>query len=215
MKGSKRKLPVERTQTLCKLAAKTVSPRPKRHRRLGRPPKLMGFKPMGVPMSMSGHISVQYEEYEALRLADYENLTQAEAAGRMNVSRPTFTRMYEKIRKKIARAFVEGKTIVIEGGNVEFDRQWYRCPSCHTIFHVPQGKQPVCTGCGEEKVEHINESLRHWQTGQRGRKGRGWSQVREKICRCPNCRATVEAEAGAPCSEVSCPDCGHHMLRDQ
>ncbi|HKL37266.1 MAG TPA: DUF134 domain-containing protein, partial [Bacteroidales bacterium] len=68
-----------------------MSPRPKRHRKLGKPPKLMGFKPMGVPMSLSENISVQYEEYEALRLADYEDLSHAEAAQKMNVSRPTFT----------------------------------------------------------------------------------------------------------------------------
>jgi predicted DNA-binding protein (UPF0251 family) len=175
----------------------------------------MGFKPMGVPMSLSEHISVQYEEYEALRLADYENLSHADAAQRMNVSRPTFTRMYEKIRKKVARAFVEGKTILIEGGNVEFDKQWYRCPSCHTIFHVPPDTIPVCVNCGEERVEHINESLRQWQTGQRGRRGYGWKQAARKVCRCPECDHTTEAEPGVPCSEISCPQCGHTMIRKE
>jgi len=175
----------------------------------------MGFKPMGVPMSLSENISVQYEEYEALRLADYEDLSHAEAAQRMNVSRPTFTRMYEKIRKKVARAFVEGKTILIEGGTVEFDKQWYRCPSCHTIFHVPQDTIPACVNCGEEQVEHINESLRQWQTGQRGRRGQGWKQARGKVCECPGCHHTTNAEAGVPCTEISCPQCGHPMIRKE
>ena len=169
---------------------------------------------MGVPMALSENISVQYEEYEALRLADYENLSHAEAAKRMNVSRPTFTRIYEKIRKKIARAFVEGRSILIEGGNVEFDEQWYRCPSCHTIFHVPQGEKPVCTSCGEEQVEHINESLRQWQTGQRHRQGHGWRQGEAKTCYCTNCRYEEEVQPGIPCSEVPCPQCGHQMIRN-
>ena len=173
----------------------------------------MGFKPMGVPMSMSENISVQYEEYEALRLADYENLSHAEAAKRMNVSRPTFTRMYEKIRKKLAQAFVEGRAILIEGGNVEFEEQWYRCSSCHTIFHVPQGEKPVCTSCGGKEVEHINESLRQWQSGQQHRRGHGWHQANGKRCVCPNCRHQETAGPGTPCSELTCPRCGQQMIK--
>ena len=175
----------------------------------------MGFKPMGVPMALSEHISVQYEEYEALRLADYENLSHAEAAEKMNVSRPTFTRIYEKIRKKIAKAFVEGKSILIEGGNVEFDKQWYRCTSCHTIFHVSQDSEPACTSCGEREVEHINESLRRWQTGQHGRRGRRWQQGSAKTCECPGGHTTTSSEAGVPCTDIQCPNCGQQMIRKE
>jgi predicted DNA-binding protein (UPF0251 family)/predicted RNA-binding Zn-ribbon protein involved in translation (DUF1610 family) len=196
------------------LQQKALSPRPKRHRKLGKPPRLSGFKPMGVPMALSENISVQFEEYEALRLADYEDLSHAEAARRMNVSRPTFTRMYEKIRKKIAQAFVEGRSILIEGGNVEFDKQWYRCPSCHTIFHASHDEKPVCTSCGEENVEHINESLRQWQTGQRHRRGQGWQQARDKVCECPNCGHKTTSGPGKPCTEIACPECGHQMIRE-
>ena len=38
----------------------------------------------------------------------------------MNVSRPTLTRIYAKARKTVAEAFVEGKSLVIEGGSVDF-----------------------------------------------------------------------------------------------
>ena len=54
------------------------------------------------------------EEYEAIRLADYEN-SHEEAAQRMNISRPTFTRLYDKARKH-SPAFIESKSIVIRGG---------------------------------------------------------------------------------------------------
>lgn len=174
---------------------------------------MMGFKPMGVPMALSEHISVQYEEYEALRLADYENLSHEVAAKQMNVSRPTFTRIYEKIRKKLAQAFVEGRTILIEGGNVEFDKQWFRCTSCHTVFHVPEGKTPICTSCGSKEAENINETLKNWQATERGRWGHGWREKGEKSCICPSCNTQIEAKRGIPCRELTCPQCGNYLTR--
>jgi predicted DNA-binding protein (UPF0251 family) len=74
-----------------------------------------GFKPFGIPMRELGSVVMLFEEFEAIRLADYENLTQEEAAEKMNISRPTFTRLYDKARKTIAKAFVEGKAIIIQG----------------------------------------------------------------------------------------------------
>jgi uncharacterized protein len=61
-----------------------------------------------------------------MRLSDYEGLTQEQAAEKMNISRPTFTRIYEKARRTIAQAFVEGKAIFIEGGNYHTDDCWYK-----------------------------------------------------------------------------------------
>jgi len=52
---------------------------------------------------------LNFDEYETIRLLDYEGLMQEEAAERMNVSRPTLTRIYENARKTMAKAFVEGK----------------------------------------------------------------------------------------------------------
>ena len=71
-------------------------PRPKRNRCIEHPPIMEGFKPFGIPMTKLEPIILLYEEYESMRLADYEGLTQAQAAEQMQVSRPTFTRIYEK-----------------------------------------------------------------------------------------------------------------------
>jgi len=90
-----------------------------------------GFKPFGIPMRELGSVDLLFEEFEALRLADYENLTQEEAAVKMHISRPTFTRLYDKARKKIAKAFVEGKAILIRGGTFITENYWYRCDNCH------------------------------------------------------------------------------------
>ena len=48
-----------------------MSPRNKRIRRVGSPPVLKGFNPIGLPHNEVNVVSILYEEYEALRLVDY------------------------------------------------------------------------------------------------------------------------------------------------
>ena len=108
--------------------------RPKQDRKISNPPLMQGFKPFGIPRRMLSSVSLLYDEYEAIRLLDYEGMNQDQAALQMNVSRPTLTRIYEKARKTIAQALVEGKMIMIEGGNVQFDRAWYRCRRCYKLI---------------------------------------------------------------------------------
>ena len=109
-------------------------PRPKRKRIVTHPPIMEGFKPFGVPISDLEPVILFFEEYETLRLLDYMGLTQVEAAKEMDVSRPTLTRIYEKARRTIAKAFVEGKAIFIEGGNYHTNDFWYRCEACHKLI---------------------------------------------------------------------------------
>ena len=109
-------------------------PRPKQDRKISIPPLMKGFKPFRIPRRMLSSVSLLYDEYEAIRLLDYEGMNQDQAAVQMNVSRPTLTRIYEKARKTIAQALVEGKMIMIEGGNVQFDRAWYRCRRCYKLI---------------------------------------------------------------------------------
>jgi len=95
-----------------------------RNRRISMLPPMEGFKPFGIPMRELESVVLLFEEFEAIRLADYENLTQEEAAAKMNISRPTFTRLYDKARKTISKAFVEGKAILIKGGSYVTDDYW-------------------------------------------------------------------------------------------
>lgn len=126
-----------------------------RHRRVTRPPKMEGYKPFGIPMRELEAVDLLYEEYEALRLADYENLTQEEAAKKMNISRPTFTRLYDKARKSIAKAFVEGKAIIIRGGTYITDDYWYRCDDCHeTMVTIKPAEQ--CRKCDSDSITRLN-----------------------------------------------------------
>ncbi|MDD2284868.1 MAG: DUF134 domain-containing protein [Paludibacter sp.] len=131
--------------------------RPKQHRKVGSPPLMKGYKPFGIPRTELETIVLQFDEYEAIRLLDYEGLLQEQAAERMNVSRPTLTRIYEQARRSIAKAFVEGKMILIEGGNVESDRDWYRCNRCNKLIgglanHV---RCKHCTSYGDDELVPI------------------------------------------------------------
>ena len=74
-------------------------------------------------------VHLLYEEYEAIRLIDHEGLTQADAAERMGISRPTCTRIYNHARRMLARALVEALPLVIDGGRFEWNEPC-RCPRC-------------------------------------------------------------------------------------
>jgi predicted DNA-binding protein (UPF0251 family) len=87
------------------------------------------FKPAGVPMRELEEVVMTLDEFEALRLADLDGLYQEQAAEQMNVSRPTFSRVIDSARRKLADALVHGKALRIEGGPVEIGRR--RCCRVH------------------------------------------------------------------------------------
>jgi predicted DNA-binding protein (UPF0251 family) len=119
------------------------------------PPPMEGYKPFGVPMRELESVVMSIEEYEALRLADYENLTHEEAAVRMKISRPTFTRLYDKARKNVAKAFVEGKAIIIRGGTFIAGEYWYRCNDCHETI-VSTKPEENCDKCNSPNIAKIS-----------------------------------------------------------
>lgn len=91
-------------------------PRPKCHRHVNGIPDKNYFKPRGIPAYELEEIVLHLDEFEAIRLADYEQLYQEEAARRMNISRQTFGRILESAHKKIADVLIYGKALKIEGG---------------------------------------------------------------------------------------------------
>lgn len=95
-------------------------PRPRRCRRVGQEPNVTYFKPAGIRMVDLKETTLTVEEFEAVRLKDYEQLTQEEAAKKMGISQPTFHRLILEARKKLSDAIVNGKAIKIKGGKFEF-----------------------------------------------------------------------------------------------
>jgi len=59
------------------------------------------------------------EELEALRLADLDGLTQAQAAERMGISRSTFQRILDRAHRQVALTLVHGHALYIEGTAVD------------------------------------------------------------------------------------------------
>ena len=125
-----------------------MSPRPFRLRKISNPPVISGFKPYGNKNNTgkTESIFLHLEEYEALRLCDYERLNHHQASVLMAVSRPTLTRIYARARQKIAEALVKGSQISIEGGKIYFDSEWFLCSSCGCYFNNPE-KQVEITEC--------------------------------------------------------------------
>jgi predicted DNA-binding protein (UPF0251 family) len=93
-------------------------PRPKKNRWINDHPGVTYFKPQGIPLRLLEQVELGVDEFEAIRLADFEGLSQEEAAPHMNVSRATFGRIVTQARYKIADAMANGKAIRIEGGEV-------------------------------------------------------------------------------------------------
>ncbi|MGI6535797.1 MAG: DUF134 domain-containing protein [Eggerthellaceae bacterium] len=89
-----------------------------RTRQIGIVPEYTGFIPEGIPTGTV--VVLTYDELETIRLLDLEKLSQEEAAARMGVARTTVTGIYERAREKVADSLVNGKTLLIEGGNVCF-----------------------------------------------------------------------------------------------
>lgn len=133
--------------------------RPKNLRRIDTHPIIKGYTPIDTRGNKKHSlVIINLEEYESIRLCDYESKSQEEAAQIMGVSRPTLTRIYSQARKKVAEAFTEGKGIVFEGGKVFLDSDWYSCTNCDCSFnnylHIAN---PSCTLCGSSNINSYAE----------------------------------------------------------
>jgi predicted DNA-binding protein (UPF0251 family) len=95
--------------------------RPKCYRNVCGVPDKNYFKPRGIPAVDLEEIVLNLDEFEAIRLADFEQLYQEDAALRMNVSRQTFGRIINEAHKKIADVLINAKALKIEGGKIILD----------------------------------------------------------------------------------------------
>lgn len=62
-----------------------MSPRPKNIRKVNNMPSVAGFKPIASNICRKDAIFLHFEEYEAIRLCDYEMKTQQEASVSMHL----------------------------------------------------------------------------------------------------------------------------------
>ena len=132
-------------------------PRRKRNRRIQVPPVIKGMSVYGIRGRKSNGVILRIEEYEAIRLLDYQNLTQEQAAVHMDVSRPTITRIYEEARNKVATAFVEGRDLIFRGGDIYFDKNWFKCNSCQASFSDYSDDIKNCPVCNSDDLTSLND----------------------------------------------------------
>lgn len=132
-------------------------PRKKRNRRIQVPPVIKGMSVYGVRGRKSNEVILHLEEYEVIRLLDYQNLTQEQAAVHMDVSRPTLTRIYEEARNKVATAFVEGRDLIFKGGDIYFEKNWFKCNSCKASFSDYSDDVKNCPVCNSKDIISLNE----------------------------------------------------------
>lgn len=92
-------------------------PRPQKCRKVCSLPHCTEFGPAGESRA---RVEMTVDEYEAIRLIDFEGLTQEECAERMEVARTTAQAIYAAARRKLAQCLVEGSRLVIGGGRVEY-----------------------------------------------------------------------------------------------
>ena len=117
-------------------------PRRKQFRKVSQEPVISIFKPAGIPAKELDEISITVDEFEAIRLADFEGLNQRDASDAMHVSQPTFNRILTSARKKIAKTIVRGIVLRIEGGEyvLPCDVRVFECERCETIVEAPLGE---------------------------------------------------------------------------
>lgn len=119
-----------------------------KERAVSHPPLFTTFKPAGVIGDKLETIVLELDEYEAIRLADYEGFEHEQASEAMGISRSTFTRLVERARKKVASMLITGSKLTIGGGSIHFKENLYRCVECHHVFkaslHEEHEQCPLC-----------------------------------------------------------------------
>lgn len=115
--------------------------RPRKCRKVCHLPPTNEFRPLHETREFT---VLTVDEYEAIRLIDKEGFSQKEAAGYMQVSRPTVQQIYDSARSKLANALVGGTAIRIEGG----------------AYTLCDGKeiQCGCGGCPKHRISRRRDS---------------------------------------------------------
>ena len=105
--------------------------RPRKCRKVCQMPVTNGFLPTKEETMEQEAVILTVDEYEAIRLIDKEGFSQEECSSYMHVARTTAQMIYNSARKKMATALVDGKALLIRGGD----------------FELCNGEEETC-GCG-------------------------------------------------------------------
>ena len=187
--------------------------RPKMYRIIFREPEMRCFKPVvEVDDSKLETIEITMDEFEAIRLKDYQKFNQETAAELMGISQPTLHRTLNSAREKVAKALVDGKILNIKGGDYMTAEKRYKCKKCGFEWHSPQKVYEKCPDCKSEDIdtidfeEEVQKTMGQQGRGKGGRGGMGAGPPR--VCKCHQCGYETPKTRGVPCRNDKCPECG-------
>lgn len=133
--------------------------RPTKWRKIENVPTVPYFIPSDKDFPEAEKNILKLEELEAIRLKDLEGMEQEECAAKMEVSRPTFQRILSSAREKVADSLINGKTILIEGGNFTLNICPVKCSHCgkewlesYENLEIIKRGEYLCPGCGSQEV---------------------------------------------------------------
>lgn len=95
-----------------------------------------------------------------MRLKHYVGLNQKIAAEKMGISQPTFSRILESAHRKNTVALIEGKSIKVYGGNVDYRISFvgYGCLDCNYEWediNASKDKKINCIKCNSSRVFYL------------------------------------------------------------
>ncbi len=118
-------------------------PRPRKCRKVCRMPHNAAFIP--AVESDKPPVCLTVEEYEAIRLIDRQGFSQEECGQAMQVARTTVQTIYLSARQKLAAALVDGRRLVIGGGD----------------YRLCDGQEAHCR-CGGCEKHRQDAAMQHW-----------------------------------------------------
>jgi predicted DNA-binding protein (UPF0251 family) len=165
--------------------------RPRKRKLVNFEPEIRRFRPGRLEEDhLEEEVVLTVDELESMRLSFLENLSQTEAATRMEIHQSTFQRTLKRALVKTTEAFVYGKSVRIEGGD-------YRMPG-------GDGSGLEGKGPGVGRKRGCGGKCRSLGANVGGPEG---------MCICPACGYEMPHMPGVPCIEVKCEKCGAQMVR--
>ncbi|MCY6485342.1 DUF134 domain-containing protein [Clostridium aestuarii] len=161
-------------------------PRPRKFRRIMYMPKFNSFGPLDTEVKDEDVVIMNVEEVESIRLMDLEGLDQVKCAEIMNIARSTFQRIYSEAKRKMADSLVNGKKLLIQGGDYTLNKCEIVCNSCGNTWEesseILNNETVKCPKCGSDvdlRCNNENDVCRHCSRGRNGNGrgyGRRWSE---------------------------------------
>jgi peptide subunit release factor 1 (eRF1) len=130
----------------------------------------------------------------------------------MGISQPTFHRTLTSARKKISKALIDGKMLMIVGEDYITSKKRYKCNICDFEWISPEKEYEKCPDCQSNDIIIIleNEESEGKDLSLLQRRSYGGPGIRvgpPRVCKCPECGYESPKTRAVPCRNTKCPKC--------